>query len=256
MDAAVRWASSPDPWKWAPTAYSGEDRNPGCATPRGWSRSEWISVADVRQSYWRTTDEVDVDVDASAEEVETDAEAVEVEPLTQELAEEAWAPEVHRILTRVAGTYQGLIEYAELGAEVKEAAGIRSSRPVRSWIGPVLCRVAQENHARNEPALTSLVVHKADGIVGVGYDEALTLAGIPPIEDPVAREKHAAQARLECYRWAGATMPASGGRAAVSPRFEQIQARLRKERRAAEQPTICTSCYMAIPPTGVCDNCG
>jgi hypothetical protein len=256
MDAAVRWASSPDPWKWAPTAYSGEDRNPGCATPRGWSRSEWISVADVRQSYWRTTDEVDVDVDASAEEVETDAEAVEVEPLTQELAEEAWAPEVHRILTRVAGTYQGLIEYAELGAEVQEAAGIRSSRPVRSWIGPVLCRVAQENHARNEPALTSLVVHKADGIVGVGYDEALTLAGIPPIEDPVAREKHAAQARLECYRWAGATMPASGGRAAVSPRFEQIQARLRKERRAAEQPTICTSCYMAIPPTGVCDNCG
>ena len=163
---------------------------------------------------------------------------------------------MHRILTRVAGTYQGLIEYAELGAEVQEAASIRSSRPVRSWIGPVLCRVAQENHARNEPALTSLVVHKADGIVGVGYDEALTLAGIAPIEDPVAREKHAAQARLECYRWAGATMPASGGRAAVSPRFEQIQARLRKERRAAEQPTICTSCYMAIPPTGVCDNCG
>ena len=44
-------------------------------------------MADVRQSYWRTTDEVDVDVDTSAEEAETDAEAVEVEPLTQELAE-------------------------------------------------------------------------------------------------------------------------------------------------------------------------
>jgi hypothetical protein len=219
-------------------------------------RSEWMNVTDVRQSYWRTTDEVDVDVDASAREAE--AGALEPEPLTQELAEEAWAPEVHRILTRVAGTYQGLIEYAELGAEVQEASGVHSSRPVRSWIGPVLCRVAQENHARNEPALTALVVHKGDGIVGVGYDEALTLAGIPPIEDPVAREKHAAQARLECYRWAGATMPANGGRAAVSPRFEQIQARLRKERRAAEQeqPNICTSCYMAIPPTGVCDNCG
>jgi hypothetical protein len=213
-------------------------------------------VADVRQSYWRTADEVGGDVDASAEETENEAGAAEIEPLTQERAEEAWAPEVHRILARVAGTYQGLIEYAELGAEVQEASGIRSSRPVRSWIGPVLCRVAQDNHARSEPALTALVVHKADGIVGVGYDEALTLAGVDPIEDPVAREKHAAQARLECYRWAGATMPASGGRAAVSPRFEQIQARLRKERRAAEQPTICTSCYMAIPPTGVCDNCG
>jgi hypothetical protein len=211
-------------------------------------------VADVRQSYWRTTDEVDVDVDVSAGESEAGEAALE--PLTLELAEEAWVPEVHRILTRVAGTYQGLIEYAELGAEVQEASGIRSSRPVRSWIGPVLCRVAQENHRRGEPALTSLVVHKTDGTVGVGYDEALTLAGIAPIENPVAREKHAAAARLECYRWAGAKLPANGGRAAVSPRFEQVQARLRKERRAAEQPTICTSCYLAIPPTGVCDNCG
>ena len=213
-------------------------------------------MADVRQSYWRTTDEVDVDVDASAEEAETDAEAVEVEPLTQELAEEAWTPEVHRVLTRVAGTYQGLIEYAELGAEVEEAAGIRSSRPVRGWIGPVLCRVAQENHARNEPALTSLVVHKADGIVGVGYDEALTLAGTAPIEDPVTREKHAAQARLEVLplgrrhharqRWSGRGLAPfradPGAPAQGAP--------------GREQPTICTSCYMAIPPTGVCDNCG
>lgn len=211
-------------------------------------------MTDVRQSYWRATDEVDADVHASAEETQGGEAAFE--PLTQELAEDAWTPEVHRILTRVAGTYQGLIEYAELGAEVQAASGIRSSRPVRSWIAPVLRRLARENHRRNEPALTALVVHKTDGTVGVGYDEALTVAGIAPIVDPLAREKHAAEARLDCYRWADAAIPATGGRAALSPRFEQIQARLRKERRAAEQPTICTSCFMAVPATGVCDNCG
>ena len=126
---------------------------------------------------------------------------------------------MHRILTRVAGTYQGLIEYAELGAEVQEASGIRTSRPVRSWIGPVLCRVAQdEPRPHGEPPLTSLVVHKADGIVGVGYDEALALAGGP-------RSRTRSPARSTPPRRASSATagpaprcPPSGGRAAVSPR--------------------------------------
>ena len=120
----------------------------------------------------------------------------------------------------------------------------------------MLCRVAHDNHARSEPALTALVVHKADGIVGVRVRRGPHPRRRRTDRGPGRAREARPEARLECYRWAGATMPASGGRAAVSPRFEQIQARLRKERRAAEQPTICTSCYMAIPPTGVCDNCG
>ena len=51
-------------------------------------------------------------------------------------------------------------------------------------------------------------------------------------------------------------VPETGGRATLSPRLEQSRARLRKQRREAEQPTICPTCFMAIPPTGVCDNCG
>ena len=46
-------------------------------------------------------------------------------------------PRPTAILTRVAGTYQGLIEYAELAAEVQEASGIHTRRQVRSWLGPV-----------------------------------------------------------------------------------------------------------------------
>ena len=209
-------------------------------------------MVDVRQSYWRTTDgEADTDLAAP---VEDGAEAPE---MTREQAEEIWAPAAHAILTRVAGTYQGLIQYNELAAEVQETTGVHTRKQVRSWIAPVLARVSAINEANDEPPLASLVVNKSDGTVGVAYDEVLRVTGADGIDDPVLREKHAAAARLECYRWAGATMPDDGGKAALSPRYEQIQARLRKERRAAEldAPSICPKCNMSIPPTGLCDNC-
>ena len=228
---------------------------------------EWNGVADVRQSYWRTPDEVEVmdpSDEAGTDAIDTDeADVVEAAPadavtdeVTREEAEQAWVPVAHEILTRVAGTYQALIDHSELAAEVQATSGVHTRKQVRSWIGPVLTAVARGNHERQEPPLTSLVVHKSDGTTGVGFDEVVRLAGDEALEDPMAREKLAAQARLECYQWAGAQTPAGGGRPLLSPRFEQVHARLRKERRAAEQPTICGTCFMAIPPTGVCDNCG
>ena len=219
-------------------------------------------MADVRLTYWRTTDTAaEAPTGAPTDDegdvlTEAPAEAPAEAEVTREEAEEAWAPVVHGILTRVAGTYQGLIEYAELAAETQAVSGIHTRRQVRSWLGPVLEQVARLNHENDEPQLTSLVVQKTDGTVGVGYDEAMRLVDGDDFADPLAREKHAAKARMACYQWADAKMPADGGRPALSPRFDQIHARLRKERRAAEQPTICPNCYMAIPPTGVCDNCG
>lgn len=205
-------------------------------------------MADVRESYWRTTD-ADTGADPTDE-----ASAPE---MTRDEAEAVWTPAAREILTRVAGTYQGLIQYNELAAEVQETTGVHTRKQVRSWIGPVLARVAALNEASDEPPLASLVVNKSDGTVGPAYDEVLRVTGADGIADPVLREKHAAEARLECYRWAGATLPDDGGKAALSPRYEQIQARLRKERRAAEldAPSICPTCNMSIPPTGLCDNC-
>ena len=185
-------------------------------------------MVDVRENYWRTTDV----------EAEVDSGDLETPPMTREQAEEIWAPAAHEILTRVAGTYQGLIQYGEqLAAEVQETTGVHTRKQVRRWIAPVLAKVAAANMSRDEPPLAALVVNKSDGTVGAAYDEVLRVTGADGIADPVAREKHAAAARLECYRWAGATMPDDGGRAALSPRYEQIQARLRKERRAAEAST-------------------
>ncbi|MBB6627138.1 hypothetical protein H5V45_07370 [Nocardioides sp. KIGAM211] len=232
-------------------------------------------MTEVRTSYWRTTDDEDAASSAISDGAPTDdsdgddtvtpgtdaaaAPEADAEPepeVTKEEAEAAWAPEARRILTRVAGAYQSLIEYAELAAEIQESSGIHTRRQVRSWIVPVLDEVARLNHEHGEPMMTSLVVHKADGTVGTSYDLALSLAGIDPIEDPLAREKHASQSRLDCYQWADANVPSGGGRPEMSPRFQQIQARQRKERRDAEQPNICPHCFMAIPPTGRCDNCG
>lgn len=227
-------------------------------------------VVVASSTYWRLaeTDEIvpgpDASIDndlAEDEDGESAAEtAVEpapsIEDVTREEAEEVWAEETQRILARVAGTYQALIGHGELAAEVQEATGIRTRVQPRTWITRVLAQVAAGNHDRSEPALTALVVHKTDGMVGPSYDEVLRLSGAPVIEDPVDREKHAAVARLACYKWAGAKIPDDGGRPALSPRLDALQTRQRKQRKQNEVPNICTHCFMAIPPTGVCDNCG
>jgi hypothetical protein len=139
---------------------------------------------------------------------------------------------------------------------VQKASGIYTSTNAHYWIGRVLNQVAAVNAVKGEPALTSLVVHRVQGTVGDDYDEVLRLAGEPAISDPNEREKHAAAARMECYRWAGAKMPEDGGNAALSPKLAQRITRERKRAREEAPPTVCPTCFMAIPPTGVCDNCG
>jgi hypothetical protein len=192
-----------------------------------------------RMSYWRTSgDEVDP------------------EPVAPGEAEDAWAEEARQILAGVAGTYHQLIDHTDLAAGVQQASGIHTSGNAHYWIGRVLNQVAAVNAVKGEPPLTALVVHRVQGTVGDDYDEVLRLAGTPAITDANEREKHAAAARMDCYRWAGATMPADGGNPALSPKLEQRITRGRKRAREEAPPTVCTTCFMAVPPTGICDNCG
>jgi hypothetical protein len=194
-------------------------------------------------TYWRTTDgEVDPEV--------------EVEPIASGEAEDAWAEEARQILAGVAGTYHQLIDHTDLAAGVQRASGIHTSANAHYWIGRVLNQVAAVNAVKGEPPLTALVVHRVQGTVGDDYNEVLRLAGADPIADPNEREKHAAAARMDCYRWGGANMPADGGNAALSPKLAQRITRERKRAREEAPPTVCATCFMAVPPTGVCDNCG
>lgn len=105
-----------------------------------------------------------------------------------------------------------------------------------------------------DPPLTSLVVHAHDGKVGDGYKAVLEIVGGPPIADELARERHAAEARLTCYRRFSTDLPADGGTPALSPKLQAAVERSRQPERAPR--ASCPRCHLQLPATGVCDSCG
>jgi hypothetical protein len=98
------------------------------------------------------------------------------------------------------------------------------------------------------------------------------MSGEPPLTSLVVGQDddlHAARLRLECYRWAGSA-PADGGvpaplsvtvnrppRAARAPRAaREPKAPAPKRVAKTDKPVaVCPNCFMALPATGVCDNC-
>jgi hypothetical protein len=191
-----------------------------------------------------------------------------------------WVKHAYDVLVETAGRYNAVITYGDLADEVQRRSGLHSSTQMRNWIGDLLKMIAQANHLREEPALTSLVVHKNDGLVGEGYDEVLRLAGRTPFSDPADRENHAAAARLECYRrWcddvpvdaqptlathtraartqagptAGSTRATTRATTRAPSRTTPSRAapRSREERRGA----VCPTCFMEMPVAGPCPNC-
>lgn len=203
-------------------------------------------------------------------------------PTSEAIALEAWVGETYAALVQVAGDYHAVIRTSDLAERVQVSSGIRTSRPDTAWLAKVLLPVAHLCRRNNEPSLTALVVDARSGWVGDAYDDVMRVAEQLPILDPLKREAHAAAARLECYRWAGSA-PADGGVvAAVSqrtgtraPRTSRVAAAAGTPRKprpdtAAKQATpaakpriaasdrpvnVCPRCFMAIPATGVCDNC-
>ncbi|MCY7396566.1 MAG: hypothetical protein LH468_10510 [Nocardioides sp.] len=195
-------------------------------------------------THWRTTDDTD--------ETGVAAEPEAVEPAE---AEDAWTAQVAPVLSEVAGRYQQLITHTDLAARLQDATGLFTRTSPNSWMDRVLAAAAALDVTEDRPPLTALVVHKTHGTVGEAYVEVLKLRNQAPIADPIKREKHAAEARMECYRWAEAKMPDDGGHPALSPKFDMIVTRDRKKARAEAMPDVCPNCFMAIPPTGICDSC-
>ncbi|WP_433281144.1 hypothetical protein [Micromonospora sp. CA-244673] len=173
-------------------------------------------------------------------------------------AEEAWdiwGRHAYDILVGVARRYHAVITYKELGDQVQARSGIRTSALLHNWVGSVLGRVVHEAHRRGDPPLTALVVHTDDGKVGVGYKEVLQVAGEPPVEDEMDRERHAADARLSCYRtFNAAGLPPDGGSPALAPTLEAAVKRRRALAPKPRQPT-CPTCGVQLPVSGDCDSC-
>ncbi|WP_156253633.1 DUF7662 domain-containing protein [Pseudactinotalea terrae] len=165
-----------------------------------------------------------------------------------------WADVALAVLIGVASHYGGVISYSDLGEHVQERSGLRTRVPLRNWIGGMLAEVVHRCHREGLPPLTSLVVHKHDGQVGVGYDEVLTVQGIAPTDDQLERETYAAEGRLACYRrWAN-DVPANAT-ATLTAKFERsVQSRRRRSATPAP-PAVCPTCSIQLPASGVCDDC-
>lgn len=174
-------------------------------------------------------------------------------------ASDAWAGAATETLIEVAGHYRGVITYAELAEQVQARTGLRTRASFRSWIGGLLATVVARCHAQHLPPLTSLVVHRADG--QLGPDEATV------------------QARLTCYCRFADDVPAEVVAAAeAAVRAKEEEARAEQEARAArrrstrtrstpqrsqrrtapaeEAPRICPHCFVQLPASGICDECG
>ncbi len=203
---------------------------------------------------------------------------------SEAIALETWARATHEILEQTALEYHATITEGALAHRLLTETGISTSRPHPRWLAKLLQPLAALHHRDGYPPLTALVVDSR-GWVGERYDDVLRAADELPITDPTARERHASRARLECYEWAG-SVPEDGGhpeivemkapRAPRAPRAAAATAGgasrstsaaatraprepkpvIPKKVAPADRPVnVCPRCFMAIPATGLCDNC-
>lgn len=160
------------------------------------------------------------------------------------------APHAMTVLARVGGEFGGVITYTELAEEAKQMGGLTTAMGLRNWIGKLLGKVLHDANLAGMPPVTSLVVHAHDGMVGEGYSEVLAAAGEEPLDDSLAREKHAAAARLACYRYFGAAVP-DGAQPMLTAQLAATIARQRA-RTSLRVAATCDSCFMELPATGIC----
>ncbi len=185
-------------------------------------------------------------------------------------AEAVWLPAAGEVLSAVAGTAYGLITQADFAAAIQGRTGVSANPALAKWLGPFLVRAAQECLALGRPPLVALVVEADSGRVGLAYDGVAAALGLPEPAGAREREKLAAEHRIECYRWAGAPEPAGGwyartspasGRAAAprpTPSGTRAASSAAPRRTLAPEapPATCPRCFMQLPATGVCDDCG
>src|SRR3954447_16112850 len=151
------------------------------------------------------------------------------EPLTGSDRIAVWSRAAREKLVETARSYHAVITYSELAEFVQAESGLRTRQLIRYWIGEVLYRVAEDCGRRQEPMLTALCVTQA-GAVGGGYAGAVrSVYG----HEPEQADDHAAEQRLECYRYFGAKLPADGGR---PPGTANVQAPRGKQRTAPTPP--------------------
>jgi hypothetical protein len=169
-------------------------------------------------------------------------------PFAEATAE--WSRVAHAVLVQTAKRYNDYVTYSELASRVLDESGIHYGRHQRSWIGKVLSVVAERNAAEGGPPLTALCVSSGDEKVGAGYAYVLKLMGQPKPED---LQPHAAESRLQCYRFYGAELPPGGGE--PTPTRAAAAKRARTEPPVERPVVLCPVHFSQLPLSGQCDLC-
>jgi hypothetical protein len=164
------------------------------------------------------------------------------------VATPAWTAAARPVLEGVARTYNARITYGDLAAQVQEQTGIFTKQLVHYWVGPLAVSCCQPG----EPLLSSLVVN-GQGLVGTGYEGAVLATYGEPT--PPDLQMHSAQERLKCYRHFGATLPADGGRATLTPQVARQRTKTANASRSQMPRAVCPVHNLQLPMTGRCDRC-
>lgn len=172
-------------------------------------------------------------------------------PVTAAEALALWSTPARDGLLAAAGTYRGTVTYKELAAHVQEESGVRTSQLLHNWIGKLLVLVSKECDRRGEPLLPSLCVNQ-DGSVGTGYAPVVVELRGEPVPDG---DRHAAEERLACYRHFGATLPADGGRPALTPALAKRRETEAVRARAERPAELCPTHFLQLSVSGACSMC-
>lgn len=170
--------------------------------------------------------------------------------LSQADALQEWVPVAFDELIATAHTYNAYVTYKELASRVQTVTGIRTRVLITNWIGKLLEEVAIVATDRGEPPLTSLCVRK-DGSIGDGYARAPKSVDDQPGADI---EMYAAEHRLLCYRKYATDLPPDGGAPNLTP--AEYERRARRHPPVELAPVTCPNCFVVVPLTGVCSDCG
>jgi hypothetical protein len=211
-------------------------------------------------------------------------------PYTWGEAMREWTPFAEDALRATAQQYHGVIERETLADRVQRDSGVVTSEPAEGWVERLLAHVAKHLAFEGSPPLVSLCVDDA-GYVGREY---IQLPATVEYDTSIGIEENAAAHRLACYREFALDLPADGGvpGPAPKPKTRARSAAAGGAKRPAKAPgtrpatsatasgsratsataaktaaaakrrredpvaEVCTHCFMQLPASGVCDNCG
>jgi len=157
-------------------------------------------------------------------------------PMTWGDAMRAWAPIAQRVLYETSVSDRATITLEELAEIVQEESGVRTKEAVSTWITRLTDRVTAADPDIPIPVPPAPTKARA------------TRAAAPKRAKPATGATPTAAASSATITGSTPAVPATSAapKATAAPK---------RPRGAEPEVTICPTCFMALPASGICDNC-